>query len=568
VPLGVILVSPLVGILVLRAPLFNNIAYRDPWFYSGYGWTLAHHVEIFGWFYYAVRFPVTLPISWATALFGPVAGYVILRYLIFVATGAVLYACFRRFASVAIGCTAVVLLAMSSFYVRMVLWDYTSFVAVPCSIAGVALWFMASTRGRVLWQFVGAGALLGAAVFANALSATVLGALFAVEGVSALRNGRGEILRFAMRCVSATLGALVVFLSGWLAYCAYLGSFPIYDLLAPTVEFARQNDQLSAAFQHPIREVLRTEPRIYGPLLSSFAVLVALGRRILDDTLPARLAQFAVGYVALLWLYRWAITSSVVETWWAYNMAAVATAFALPLIAYGLTTMPGGARSRLVLVACVVGTALANLVVRSFNATAVDVYDSIRTHVSLLLVVLAASVVAAVALRVKPNRALVATAAVFFALFAAVSLAPAGYIGIGQTGEFSPFGRSEVLGYRAAYEMSKLLEGRDQPPGRMLMWTTLVGLPMIAWTDLPHQGGAIINPEAPPMALNTLDPYELGLVRYPTTRGLLVMSEDPADMRRAVAALRGAHVSSSVKSRGTWGDGHLHYELVYVPHEP
>src|SRR5919201_5617368 len=148
VPLVVLAVAPVVGIAALRAPLFNNLAYRDPWFYSGYAWTLAHHVEIFGWFYYSVRFPVILPIRWSTDIFGPVTGYIVLRYLILAGTGAVLYACFRRFASVAVSCSAVAMLAMSSFYLRMVLWDYTSFVAVPCSIAGVAVWFMASTRGR------------------------------------------------------------------------------------------------------------------------------------------------------------------------------------------------------------------------------------------------------------------------------------------------------------------------------------------------------------------------------------------------------------------------------------
>jgi hypothetical protein len=157
-----------------------------------------------------------------------------------------------------------------------------------------------------------------------------------------------------------------------------------------------------------------------------------------------------------------------------------------------------------------------------------------------------------------------ASAAAFFGLFAALSLAPAGYIGIEQTGEFSPFGRSETLGYRAAYDMSKLLEGRDQPDARVMLWTTLSGLPLIGWADLPHQGGAIINPETPPQALNALDPYELGLVQYPTTRGLLVMSEDAADMTRALAALKAASIVGHVRKQGTWADGHLHYELVYL----
>ena len=212
-PAAVVLLAPLVGVLVVRAPLMNNLAYRDPWFYSGYAWTLAHHVEIFGWFYYSVRFPVdpadplgdrsvrpgdrlhppALPDSrrdrrCALRVFPP----------LHVGGG-------RMYRGRAAGDELLLL--------RMVLWDYTSFVAVPCSIAGAAIWFMASVRGRVLWQFVAAGALLGAAVFANALSASVVGALLLVEGIAALRNGPREILRLAVRCLSALAGALLVFVA-------------------------------------------------------------------------------------------------------------------------------------------------------------------------------------------------------------------------------------------------------------------------------------------------------------------------------------------------------------------
>src|ERR1700680_3968198 len=108
-PWVVIALSPAIGVLLLRAPLINALPYRDPWFYSGYGWTLAHHVDVFGWFYYAVRFPVILPIAWSTTLFGPVTGYIVLRYLIIVATGVLLYMCAHRFTSRAVSCAAVVL---------------------------------------------------------------------------------------------------------------------------------------------------------------------------------------------------------------------------------------------------------------------------------------------------------------------------------------------------------------------------------------------------------------------------------------------------------------------------
>jgi hypothetical protein len=563
-PAAVILLAPLVGVLVARAPLMNNLAYRDPWFYSGYAWTLAHHVEIFGWFYYSVRFPVILSIRWATDLFGPVTGYIVLRYLIFVGTGAVLYACFRRFTSVAVSCTAVALLAMSSFYLRMVLWDYTSFIAVPCSIAGVAIWFMASERGRVYWQFVGAGVLLGAALFANALSATVVGALLLVEGAAALRNGPREILRLATRCLSALAGALLVFVGGYLAYRAYLGSYSPGEIVNPTIEFLRSQNQLAAPLQRPISEFLRNEPRVYGPVLLSLALVIAWGRRILDDSLPARLAQFSVTYVVLLWLYRVAVTSSVIETWWAYDMTAVSTAFGLPLLVEALRERLAPRWSSWVIGASLLGTAVASFLVRRGNYHSVLLFNSIKAHRSLLALLLVGGVAIIGALKLRWPAGRIVAMAAFCGLFAAISLAPATYIGISQTGEFAPDSRGEYLGYRAAYDMSKLLEARDQPDSRIMLWTTLVGLPLIGWVDLPHQGGAIVNAETPPQALNTLDQYELGFVEYPTTHGLLVMSEDPADMTRALSALAGAGIRANLRTRGTWADGHLHYELVYL----
>ena len=222
-PFLAVLMAPILGVVVLRAPLMSHLSYRDPWLYSGYGWTLAHHVEVFGWFYYAVRFPVTLPIRWATDLFGPVAGYIVLRYLILVATGAVLYVCVRRFASVMVACASVVLLALNPFYMRMVLWDYTSYITLPCAIVGVAIWLMAATRGSSFWPFVGSGALLGASFFANALSGTFIVPLLLVEGIAALRRGMREVSRFAARCGAAALGGILVFIGGYLGYAAYSG---------------------------------------------------------------------------------------------------------------------------------------------------------------------------------------------------------------------------------------------------------------------------------------------------------------------------------------------------------
>jgi hypothetical protein len=455
---------------------------------------------------------------------------------------------------------------MSPFYLRMVLWDYTSFVAVPACIVGVALWFMGSTRGRLVWYFVGAGGLLGAAVFANALSGSVVAVLLAVDGVAALRQGAAEVARLIARCAFAAVGAVAVFFGGYLGYRAALGPFSPHDILEPTLSFLRQNNQLAAPLQRPVSDFLHTEPRIYAPVVLSVAVLVVLGRRIARNDLPGRLAQFAVAYVFALWLYRFTVTSSVLETWWAYNMTAISTCFALPLLLRGLDARESDSprRSSLaLLLAALAGTAAVSLAVRTFNASAVDVYDEIRNHVPILLGPLAGAAIMVAALRLaRPGIALMLATAVFFGLFAFQSLTPASYIGIGQTGEFSNDEHGEVIGYRAAYNMLRLLDHRDRPPNRILIWTTLIGLPLITWANLPHQEGAIGNPESPELRLNHLSAEELDLVRYPTTRGLLVLSENPGDMTSSIAALREAGVSIVLRRRGTWADGKLSYELI------
>jgi hypothetical protein len=157
---------------------------------------------------------------------------------------------------------------------------------------------------------------------------------------------------------------------------------------------------------------------------------------------------------------------------------------------------------------------------------------------------------------------------VFFALGTIVSLTPAHYLGIRQTGEFARDGHLEVVGYRAAYDLTKLLETPDQPDSRVLIWSPLAGLSVIAWTDLPHQGGGIQNPEAPPRVLNHLTPTEADLLRYPTTAGLLLLSEDPADMTRGLVALRRIGLHPLVRRLGAWADGRLHYALVDLSARP
>jgi hypothetical protein len=557
------LVAPVAGLLLLRAPLISALPqpYRDPWFYSGYGWTLSHHVEIFGWFYYADRFTAILPISWSTALFGPVVGYIVLRYIILTATGALLYRCVRRFASVGVSCASVLLLALNPFYLRMVLWDYTTFVSLPCTIAGVAVWHLGSSRRQSLWTAAASGGFISAAVFANPLSGLVIPALFGVEGISAVR--RRQSLAFPARLGAALAAAIAVFAGGYLSYRAYLGSFSPWDLIRPTLEVA-QYGQLAAPFQHSPSLWLKIEPRIYAPVLVCVAVVVVLGRALLADTRRARLAQFAVAYTALFWIYRFAVTGGVIETWWAYNMTAVTGAFGLPVILDELVRRTEARKRAVLLAAAVVAVGLVDLVIRSLGSTAVSFYHYLRWHPAALLSLVLATCVVVFALSLTRVASLrLAALVALFGLIALIALTPAYYLGIQQTGEFSPYGSAEVDAYQAGYNMTRLVAAYDRAPSRVLLWTSLYGLAQIGWANLPHAEGGIENPEMP-IRLPRLTPSEVEMLTYPTTTRILAISDSSAEVASAGPALAAVGLKPMRVQAGSWGDGKLHYELIGI----
>ncbi len=555
------MLAPLLGVLVLRAPLINALPNNDTWFYSGYGWALAHHIEIFGWFYYADRFTATLPIALSTGALGPVAGYLVLRCLLLVGTGGVLYICARRFTSRFVAATGVCLLAMNPFYMRLVLWDYTTFIALPCTIAGAAVWYLGTRRTAMLITAIVSGALLGAAIYANPLSGLVLPALFAVETVAACREGRRAVVLLLTRALAALLGALLVFVAGYLGYRAYLGSFPIANMYKATLDFLRSNNQLAAPFQHPPGVWLKTEPRIYGPVLVCVGIVVVLGRSLLQNTPRSRVALFALAYTAVFWLYRFTITSSVIETWWAYSMTAATSAFALPAI---LDELVGRSRSRerLVLAAALVATGGADLLVRSDHNIALSVFNYLRTHPYPLLLLLIACCSAALASALVRRAGIRITALVaFLALVAVLTLTPAGYVGTGQTGEFSPYGEAEVDGYQAAYDMTRLIASRDRPQSRVLLWDSLYGLAAISWANLPHQDGGIENVEAP-IAITQLTPAEIELLLYPTTTRVLVLSQSTTELASTVPSLRRIGLRPRIEVAGAWADGALYYAVI------
>jgi hypothetical protein len=559
-PWVVVLLAPVAGVVLLRAPLVNMLSYIDPWLYSGYGWAPAHHIEMFGWPYYADRFTVILPIAMATGLLGPVSAYLVVHYALMAGCGVLLYMAVRRFASVPVAAAAVCLLMLNPFFVRLMLWDYTTFVALPCTIAGAALWYLGSTRTGSLWTALGAGICLSAAVYANPLSGLVLPPLLGVETIAAIRNGRTDVITLVLRGCAMVAGALLVVAVGYLGYRAYIGPFPFKLMFQATIAFLRSNSQFSAVYQLAPSVWLRTDPQIYAPLLVCLGTVVVFGRGLLTNTLRSRIAQFAIAYTLVFWVYRFMVTSSVIETYYAYDMTAVTAAFAMPAVLDELGRRGSRARWLVVAGVAVGATGLIDLIIRTMDHSALSVFEYVRMHsVVLACGVVAGSIAAVLMTLLKRDRTRLIAVASFCAIAAAIGLAPTP----GQdTGEFSPFGTmAELDAYQAGYAMTRLVARYDRPTSRVLLWDDMQGLGNVGWANLPDEGGGIDNVFQPP-PIPKLTPYELEVLRHHTTTRVLALSESVDEVASAVPALQRQGLGPSLETEGVWASGHLYYALI------
>jgi hypothetical protein len=558
---GVVL-APFIGVALLRAPLINQIGYIDPWFDDGYAWSLGHGLRLFEDPYYGVRFPPILLIAGATDLFGAVAGYLILHYLILLGTGAVLYRCVRQFASPRVAVSAVLLLMLDVYFLRLELWDYASFVQIPAMLCAVAVWPRGSGRWR-LGAAAAAGAFVSLAAFSQQLSLLVVPAVLIVECVAAARTRDGELVRIAARLVAAAVGGVAIFFLGWFIYWLAVGFSP-HDMLSPTINYIEHGN--SGAYSRPISSWIFDEPKIYGPVVAVVGLMLIARRRLLGTDLAARLGQFSIVFVAELWLYRLVDGSSaIVESWWAYDVTAISVAFSAAIILDELDRM--SRRRTIALVLAVSAAGLADLVIRLLGVTAQDAYDHLRNHYwrELALVVVGLGTLVFWS-RLKPLARAVAVA-VLLVVITGFSLAPADYLGIqlsiGRTGEFGNLPLDELRTYSVGRTIVRDTAAHDSPASRTLMWDLQQGdLLASMWAALPSLGGSMNN-YLEPTGL-PLDSFERERLAFPTTARLLVVGQVPGDLATARADLRQAGYHFSAGRPGTWLGGKVQHQLLQL----
>jgi hypothetical protein len=547
--IAAISLSPIIIVLVLRLPLINQLNYADAWFYSSYAWVPKHDFEIFGWNYFAVRFPSTLSIGLFKRVFGVGDGYVLLRYVLALACGTSVYLCVRRFASAQVSVAAAVLLYLQPFFSRSLLWDYT-FAEVAAGVMGVSLWYWSEER-RVAWTLL-PGAALAAAAFANANFATGIFVLLVVEAVAAVRLGRRATFRYGARLVTAAVGAGGVFLIGYLSYLKILGSFGPYDLLRPTVEFLRENSKNSGPYVQPVHLWLLHEPRLWMPVITSAALLAVLRGRIFGTALLERIAQMCVAFTAFLWLYRFTVTSSVLEVWWSYSVLVAATAPALGVLLHELTD--NLRKPKLWIVISVGAFALTAVVVRDLPSPSNNTYRAISEHRGLLLGLLAIGLLSASLIRVRSTVARATFSIVFVVVLSVMSFAPSVLDGRGTTGIFADSGSREWKGYKAGEQFMNLIQNYDSPSHRVFLWYPgTFGYVSIAWADL-QQYGDTLNVVGAGESLGPLSPLAIARLDQPQVGYLMIMAPNSSELTKGLQALFSAGFEVSIVQRGKFGE--------------
>jgi hypothetical protein len=559
---AVIALAPLALVVVLRLPTLNQLDYADAWFYSAYAWSPRHHLSVYNWNYFSVRFPTILFIRAFENAFGADAGYLVLRYVLAVGSGGAVYLAVRRIGTRGIGCAAVLILYLHPYFSRMLLWDYTGFVVVSAGVIGVSLWWWSDGRA-VAWSFL-PGVALAIAVYANVIIVMSLAVLFTVEIVAAMRTGRSAVETLLKRFGVIAMSAVLVLAVGDVSYLHYTSVTPD-DLLRPTLNFLRSNDENSSQYVRPVSEWLPHELRIWAPVLVSIALVAVLRRRMLGVDLSARIAQACVAYIAFIWVYRFAVTSSVVETWWAYDFGIVVMAPAVGVLLHALSTRSSRRSTALVVVG---GTTVSAVLIRTIDGPAIDLYNAITSRPWLMLGVLMLGVGLAVAITVRWSTFAVAALAGFALLTTFVSWAPSVMDDRGTTGEFVRDADLEWDAYNGARRLVRLVADYDSPARRVYTWyPDPRGPESIGWTTLP-QLGQTVHVIGSPAQMKTLEPLGRSRLLQADAAYVLAISERVEDVANARHALEAAGFAVRQVSAGTLADARLRYSLLALVGKP
>jgi hypothetical protein len=322
-----ILLLPIaVWLLYQFSPFNNNDGFLDPWIYFGYVHNFQDLIERYGLIYYfSVRFGFIFPLIALVKIFGPISGYVMFVYALYLLAGVPLYLLFRKWFSVHAAILAYAILVSSVWFARTVLWTYPDASAVPYLVAALGLMFLEPKRRR-LGNFA-VGLLVGLAANSN-IFALSLGGLSGVAYSVNNKNSLWARLRQDIPWMAA--GFVLIFTGGMVGYymCCQQMNF-----LNSTLAMIKWSIEGSAhIYQVSFLALLKLNYLYLLPflMLSIVPLLRKVDRR--DRSICfAALSYLGAAIFFFIW-FRFAAQSALLETFYYFSFLLVPCILCMALV--------------------------------------------------------------------------------------------------------------------------------------------------------------------------------------------------------------------------------------------
>lgn len=547
-----ILLAPIAAVPLFGICLINQDRYVDPWLYTGYSRMLKPLVDIYGWRYYGIRFPVVGLMSLFAAIFKEPLNFIFLRYCIYAATAFVLYRFACRTLSKRAGLAAIVTLAATPQFAQILLWDVSSFLAIPAAIIGICLWLLPTQRPAAM-RFA-AGFMFAAAVNSHAFVATTIAAFLLVEFIADWCASKWK--QFAAKLAWALLGGVACVAVGLLYYNLAVGGIGPRTLFEVTLASIKLGLDYHLQVQFSTADILTHHFPIYLPLLLTALNGALLGKRIISTIMKARIFWFSLMYYAFFLVFHIVGGRNVLGFVHYVAFLFPTVLLQIPIIIDELTPSVGELKSRPpavrnaagVFIACIAIIPLLNNWVTSVNR--IFNVATISPHT---IVVVAALAVGALGFTIASSRVgmLRPAAAAMLALCIQAAL----FSSDRHLAVFSSIrAPREFAVYSAADDLIRLAQEYNKPRHRMRMWypkgdTSMYGLSFVTIDD-----GSIQSPHSVlETGMPSIGDFERAKLAAGDTAYVLLIAHTGDSIEAGMNALRSAGFPFEVKIKTVLG---------------
>jgi hypothetical protein len=324
-----ILVAPVAAWWMLDINLFPQAGSVDPWFYTGVGQIFNSLVDVYGWPYYLVRFPITFVNRLCCRNAYPDVGYILLRYLLVVGAGGSLYSMALKKMGRPAAMIGYLYLFCNPLFLRVIAWDLTPFLSVPAALAGAAIWL--HSEKEAMWRYPLAGGLFCISVNSHIFTSTAI-ACFLMAAIIAHLLSKRPIRDLAVALLGMLVGFAAVGALGWWYYYELVG--PIDPLLFWKVNRAVLAAGSDYALTHarPFWTWAAQETYFYVPYLWIAAALI-LRRGLVEKKTYWTILLASILYGAFYLLYRFMLGRFVIEAHYYFGHIWAVCYLLVPLVA-------------------------------------------------------------------------------------------------------------------------------------------------------------------------------------------------------------------------------------------